>query len=187
MLWTANGRAQGRLAGVVAGLALLATGAIAQAQDPFGGFKHDSSTPIEITSDSLEVREAESIAIFSGAVEAGQGTLRLTAERMIVAFDPDSQDSETGAIKNVKAEGNVFLSNGSETAEGQSAEYDVVSGKMVMRGDVVLTQGGNAIAGPQLNIDLNTGVARIEGGATVASGGSGRVKAVFRSQGGTGG
>src|SRR3546814_19308014 len=49
---------------------------------PFGGFKHDRSAPIEITSDALEVRQAEQLAICSGDVVAGQGTLRLTADRV---------------------------------------------------------------------------------------------------------
>ncbi len=162
-----------RILGVAlaAALALAAAGTGAQTQGPFGGFKHDSSKPIEITSDRLEVRQSENVAIFSGAVEAGQGTLRLTADRVVVSYDQDEADGETGAIRNMQAEGNVFLSNGSETAEGSFAEYDVASGKMFMRGTVVLTQGGNAVAGEELAIDLNTGRAEMTGG---------RVRSIFR-------
>ena len=152
-------------------LALLAGAAPAQEAKPFGGFKHDNSEPIEVTSDSLEVREAESIAIFTGSVVAGQGTLRLNAQRVTVLFDPDAQDSETGAIRNMKAEGDVFLSNGAETAEGKFAEYDVAAGLMFLRGDVILTQGANVIAGETLRIDLNTGVAKMLGQRTAQSGG----------------
>ena len=64
-------------------LALAAAPAGAQ-EGPFGGFKHDSKAPIEITSDSLEVRQAEQVAVFSGEVVAGQGTLRLTADKVTV-------------------------------------------------------------------------------------------------------
>lgn len=171
--------------------AMLALGvAAAQESGPFGGFKHDSSKPIEIASDRLEVRQAENLAIFSGTVEAAQGTLRLTAERVVVAYDPDQQDSSTGAIRNMKAEGDVFLSNGAETAEGAFAEYDVTSGKMFMRGDVILTQGGNTIIGEALEIDLNTGVAAMSGGVSTATGGEdggGRVKSIFTPARGQGG
>lgn len=158
--------------------AMLATSAAAQQDGPFGGFKHDSSEPIEITADSLEVRQAENVAIFTGAVEAGQGTLRLNADEVTVEYDQEQQDSETGAIRNMKAKGNVFLSNGSETATGRFAEYDVVTGKMFMRGEVILTQGANAIAGENLEIDLNTGRAKMLGGTTTTTDG-GRVKGVF--------
>ena len=58
------------LAGVLAGTVLSAS---AQTQAPFGGFKHDRTAPIEITSDALEVHQAENLAIFSGNVVAGQG------------------------------------------------------------------------------------------------------------------
>ncbi len=98
-------------------------------QGPFGGFKHDRTAPIEITSDALEVRQAENLAIFSGEVVAGQGTLRLTADRIDVAYDEAAEgDAETGAIRNMQAQGNVFISNGAETAQGEQAEYDVELG-----------------------------------------------------------
>jgi lipopolysaccharide export system protein LptA len=54
----------------------------------------------------------------------------------------------------MRAEGNVFLSNGAETAEGAWAEYDVAGGMMRMGGQVVLTQGENAIAGDSLVINM---------------------------------
>lgn len=164
-------------------LALTGLAAPASAQDagPFGGLKHDSSEPIEIVSDSLEVRQADSIAIFSGQVEAGQGTLRLSADRVVVAYDQDESDSETGAIRSMKADGNVFISNGAETAEGETAEYNVATGMMFLRGNVLLTQGGNAISGPELVIDLNTGRAKMQGGVRGQQGSGGRVKTIFKS------
>lgn len=158
------------------GLALaaaLAVPAFAQdAKGPFGGFKHDRNAPVEIASDLLEVRQEEQIAIFTGNVIAGQGTLRLTANNMVVKFDENSEnESETGAIQNVKAKGNVFLSNGAETAQGEAAEYNLVTGIMTMQGNVVLTQGKNVGSGNALEINLNTGVAKLRGAK-----GTGRVK-----------
>jgi lipopolysaccharide export system protein LptA len=142
-------------------------------QGPFGGFKHDRTAPIEITSDALEVRQAENLAIFSGEVVAGQGTLRLSADRVEVAYDQSAEgDSETGAIRNMQARGNVFISNGAETAQGEQAEYDVDQGLITMTGSVVLTQGENVISGQRLVINLNEGQGRMEG----------RVKSIFTPQ-----
>ncbi|MEM9147733.1 MAG: lipopolysaccharide transport periplasmic protein LptA [Pseudomonadota bacterium] len=170
-----------------AGLSVLVAGGVAAAQEnsPFGGFKHDSSEPIEITSDSLEVRQSEQRAIFAGAVEAGQGTLRLNADRVIVAYDQQEQNNETGAIRNMKAEGNVFLTNGAETATGRFAEYDVITGMMFMRGEVILTQGTNVVSGELLEINLNTGRAQMKGGVTT-TGTGGRVKSIFTPSANTG-
>ncbi len=158
-------------------LAILLAGAglpaAAQSQGPFGGFKHDRTAPIEITSDALEVRQAENLAIFSGEVVAGQGTLRLTADQLDVAYDESAEgDAETGAIRNMLAHGNVFLSNGTETAQGEQAEYDVDSGLITMTGSVVLTQGKNVISGQRLVINLDEGQGRMEG----------RVKSIFTPQ-----
>jgi lipopolysaccharide export system protein LptA len=160
------------LAALVAVGAMLAGAADAQAQTkgPFGGFKHDSKAPIEIASDSLEVQQSANLAIFTGEVVAGQGTLRLTADKLTVIYAAEKSDTNTGAIQNMRADGNVFLSNGSETAQGTWAEYDVAGGMVRMGGSVVLTQGGNAISGNSLVIDLNSGNGRVEGG---------RVKTIF--------
>jgi len=167
------------MAGPVLGLALVLVGASAfpaaaqSPSGPFGGFKHDRSAPIEITSDALEVRQAEQLAIFSGDVVAGQGTLRLTADHVEVTYGEEAEGSDTGAIRDLQAAGNVFISNGAETAQGRQARYDVDSGMITMTGDVVLTQGENVISGERLTINLNEGQGRVEG----------RVKSIFTPQG----
>ncbi|MGF1660518.1 MAG: LptA/OstA family protein [Rubrimonas sp.] len=163
---------------VAVAAALLWSAGAAQAQQgsPFGGFRHDSAAPIEITADALEVRQAESRAIFSGAVVAGQGELRLSSETLSVWYAArDAGDAAAaqggGDIDRLRAEGGVFLSSGSETARGEWADYDVRTGLVTMGGGVVLAQGDNAIRGERLVVDLNTGVGRVEGG---------RVQSVFR-------
>lgn len=179
--------------------------ASAQTGAPFGGFKHDSSAPIQIVSNTLDVQQAQGKAIFSGKVVAEQGTLKLTADKLTVFYDSGQSASGTsssagtgsssastgsssastgnsantgsstgtGKIKDMRAEGNVFLSNGSETAKGKWAEYDVAGGMMRMGGGVVLTQGKNAISGEQLVINLDAGTGHVEGSK------GGRVKSVF--------
>lgn len=142
----------------------------ASAQSPFGGFKHDETQPIEIAADSLEVREADSVAFFRGEVVAGQGTLRLTAAELEV--DYGDSDGATGQIRRLQARGAVFIANGAETASGEWADYDVAGGLIKMGGAVTLTQGGNVVKGATLTIDLNTGQGRVDGGG-------GRVKSVF--------
>lgn len=169
------------VAGAVAGLLALVAVLPAPAQSPvgpFAGFKHDSTARIEIASDSLEVQQAQGKATFVGEVEAAQGTLRLTARRLVVSYETGEEGSETGEIQHMRAEGDVFLSNGSETARGAWAEYDVAGGTMRMGGDVVLTQGENAISGEALVIDLDAGTGRVEGRE------GDRVKSIFTPSGG---
>jgi lipopolysaccharide export system protein LptA len=150
-----------------------ATGAAwGQAVNPFGSFKHDADQPIEIVADSLAVDQGTQKATFTGKVEAAQGTLRLTADKIVVNYGgAGGEATGAGRIDKLRADGNVFLSNGAETASGAWADYNVAGGSVQMGGGVVLTQGDNAISGPTLSIDLNSGKGEISGG---------RVRSVFK-------
>lgn len=149
----------------LAGWAMVA--AVAAQDNPFGAFKHDASQPIEITADSLAVNQTQQVATFKGNVVVGQGTMRLTAAEMQIFYDARGDaDTETGRIRLMKASGGVFLSNGTEAAEGEWAEYDVVAGVITMGGEVLLSQGDNAISGQELWIDLNDGLGEIKGRVT---------------------
>ena len=154
---------------VAAVIAVTSSATAQEPTNPFGSFKHDSTQPIEITADALEVREAEQRAIFSGSVIAGQGVLRLTADSLSVWYKP-GEGGQSGDIDRMRAEGDVFLSSGAETARGAWADYQVADGLVTMGGGVVLTQGDNAIRGERLTVNLTSGVGRIEGG---------RVQSVF--------
>ena len=136
----------------------------------FGGFKHDSTQPVEVSADSLQIEQTTGVAVFSGSVLVGQGSLRLQADSVEVTYARDG--GSNGAIERVKAVGNVTMTNGGEAAEAQTATYDLKSGNVLMEGDVLLTQGENALSGQKLRIDLDTGVAQMEG----------RVQTVFQPE-----
>ncbi len=131
---------------------------LAQVTTPFGGLKHDSSQPVEISAEALRVEQAAGTATFSGDVVVGQGTLRLAADSITVFYGADE-----GEVSRLEASGNVTLTSGAEAAEAQRAVYDVTSGMLSMSGDVLLTQDGNALAAQELAIDLNAGTAEIKG------------------------
>lgn len=105
----------------------------------------------------------------SGNVLAGQGSLRIQANELLVDY-VSVNGQLTGEISQMTAKGNVTLTNGGEAAEAQTAVYTVANGTIMMSGDVILTQGQNALSGERLNIDLNGGTANFEG----------RVRAIFQ-------
>lgn len=155
--------------------------AMAQSSGALGGFKIDSSLPIEISADALEVRQDQQTAIFTGSVDARQGEVRMQAQQLVVSYDPDSEaEGQAGAIRRVRAEGQVFVSSPEGAAEGNWADYDVASGTITMGDTVTLTQGTeNVLAGGSLSINLNTGFARIESGGVRADGTRERVSGIF--------
>lgn len=145
--------------GLTAGLAgqLAAQGA----RVPFGGFSQDGSQPVEISADQLGLDQAEGTATFRGNVRVGQGQLRLAADEVQVFYVSEAET--TGAIREIRAAGNVTLSNGSEAAEAERAVYDVAAGVVEMEGDVLLTQGANALSGERLRLDLSAGTGEMTG------------------------
>ncbi|MHA3915873.1 lipopolysaccharide transport periplasmic protein LptA [Halovulum sp. GXIMD14793] len=156
-----------RLAAFAALISLCATPALPQGTDvAFGGQSHDSSQPVEITSDALELDQENSTATFVGNVLVGQGSLKMQADRILVSYTSDGARQ----ISSMLATGNVLLTNGAESAEAGKAIYDVATGNIDMEGDVLLTQGGNALSGQKLVINLESGSARMEG----------RVKTIFQ-------
>lgn len=166
-------------------LALLAL--LIGAAPPAGaqGFDRASDQPIEITADSLEVVQADRIATFVGNVDAVQGDLVLSADRLKVHYrgsgDDEPASGSTGTIRRIEATGNVVLTSPEETAEGEVGVYDVAAQLVTLDGAVVLTRGENVIRGDRLELDLATGVSRVVANATAAEGAppERRVRAVF--------
>ncbi|WP_134678702.1 lipopolysaccharide transport periplasmic protein LptA [Paracoccus ravus] len=135
----------------------LAHAAIAQTTG-FGNAQ-DVKAPVEVTADSLQVDQATGLAVFSGNVLIGQGAMRLSADRVEVTY----ASGDARRISALQATGNVTLVSGQDAAEAQSADYDVNSGNVVLRGDVLLTQGQNVLAGETVTVNLATGTANASG------------------------
>ena len=144
------------VAGALATAALTAERACAQTA------AHDASLPIEITADSLEVKQKERLAVFRGNVDAVQGRLRLTASEIRVHYRSGSGGESAGAISRIDATGGVRFATPTETAEGEAGVYDVDARHLTLTGSVVLTRGDNVIRGEKLTLDLATGRSRIE-------------------------
>ena len=166
------------LAAVLAVVLLLPPGAgVGWAQVGKG---YDTSLPIEITADSLEIQQEEQIAVFTGNVDAVQGELNLRADRLVVYYRTNAKESN--AISLIEAFGNVFMSSPTEIAQGAKGLYNLDTDKIELIGDVVLTRGESVIRGDRLEMDLATGKSRVSGnviGTKEAGQGSGRVKALF--------
>ncbi len=142
-------------------LALAAAAAAAQGSGTrvaFGAVKADTSLPVEVTADTLAVRQSDGSAEFTGNVRVGQGEMRLSARRVLVIY------SEAGnAVERLEAVGDVILVNGPDAAQAERADYSIDSGVIVMTGDVLLTQGANALTSDRMTVNLSTGTADMAG------------------------
>ena len=164
----------------------------AAAQQPVlpGLSSQDRKAPIEITADQLVVEQSERTATFKGEVEAVQGTMRLTADRLVVHYGQDQPRTdvdpaaEGGSIRRIEAFGRVLVRAPGETAEGERGVYDVTAGTLSLEGSVVLTRAGNVVRGERLEVDLASGRSTLL--AAPGQGPAGRVRALFVPGGGKG-
>ena len=142
-------------------MSLVAVAAFAQgAQVPFGSLSTGQSGQVEISADGLSIDQATKTAVFEGNVVAGMGELRLSADRVEVIYDTEGA---AGAVKALRASGNVVFVSGTDSAQADSAIYELVAGDVLMEGNVILTQGQSALSGQRLRIDINAGTAKMEG------------------------
>lgn len=148
--------------GLVAALAAFASVARAQeATIAFGDMAQDTSLPVEVTSETFSVNNADGTAIFSGDVRVTQGEMVLTAAEVQVKYDPEGR-----AISQLIASGGVSVTNLADTAKSDGAVYTIDSGVIVMTGNVVLTQGPSSMQGEKLTINLKDGSGVMEGRVT---------------------
>lgn len=146
--------------------------ASAQVEIGFGGVAHDSSQPVEVTSDSLEIDQDAGQAVFRGNVIVVQGDLRMSASEVQVLY---AETDGTQSVQEVVATGGVLVTRGEDAAEGAQAQYGVESAMLTMTGDVLVTQGATAIAGDRLVVDMETGNGTVDGRVrTVLGNGTGQ-------------
>lgn len=150
--------------------ALIMLAGAAAAQEAEGD---NAGQAIEITADTLEVRQSENVAVFEGAVNAVQGDMVLNAD-MLTVYYREVQGAEGNlGVSRIEAEGNVVVSSPAETAQGERGVYDVEEARIDLAGAVVLNSGNNVIQGETLTMDLATGVSKVSGAS------SGRVRGLF--------
>jgi lipopolysaccharide export system protein LptA len=152
------------------------------------GFSQNRDKPLKISSVSLEVRDKEKVATFSGDVHLVQGDTTLRSKTLAVFYDdeagaaskPEAQKpakppAAAGAdaapmmsqqIRRVEAKGGVLVTQKDQTATGDSGIFDMQANTVTLLGNVVISQGQNVVRGDRLTVDLTSGVSRVECGKT---------------------
>lgn len=138
------------------GLASMATAQGTQVA--FGNVSQDSTLPVEVTADTLDVDQNDGTAVFTGNVLIGQGEMRLSAPRVLVVYLADQS-----GIDRLQASGGVTLVSGEDAAEAKRADYNVQTGMIEMQGDVLLVQGRSALTAEKMTVDTKAGTARMSG------------------------
>jgi lipopolysaccharide export system protein LptA len=152
------------------------------------GFSQNRDQPVHIEAATLEVRDKEKQATFSGNVRVTQGDTGMRCQSLVVFYDQSGANSSGGSmkaatpgpggqqkIKKLEARGSVVVTQKEQTATGDFGLFDMQTNTVTLSGNVVLTQGKNVLRGERLVVDLTSGVSRVESGKN----GHGRVQGLF--------
>jgi lipopolysaccharide export system protein LptA len=166
-------------------LMAVAPAAVATAQssmsEAFRGFGSNTKDPVQIEADSLEVRDKDAYALFSGNVQVRQKDTVLKTARLKVFYEGGGQGGAPGQqIRRFEAEGKVMIVQGGQSVSGESGWFDMRADQAMLQGGVVLSQGKNVARGERLAIDLKSGQYRLESGKA-------RVQLVIEPSSGKGG
>lgn len=153
------------------------------------GFSQNRDQPVHIEAATLEVRDKDKTATFTGDVRVKQGDTGLRCKSLLVFYEQDPEDGNKSKslqaatpgpggqqkIKRLEARGGVVVTQKEQTASGETGIFDMRNNTVTLTGNVVMTQGKNVLRGDRLVVDLTSGVSRVEAG----KGGNGRVQGLF--------
>jgi lipopolysaccharide export system protein LptA len=139
------------------------------------GFSVNREKPVQIEAASLEVRDKQKIATFTGNVQVVQGDTTMRCKVLVVHYDGDAQSGMKSAspgpggsqqITRLVAKGGVIVTQADQTATGDSGLFDMKSNTITLTGNVVVSQGKNVVRGERLVVDMTSGVSKIDSGAS---------------------
>jgi lipopolysaccharide export system protein LptA len=215
---TRTGRIANWICGLAFSLVLLSAGearsqsAVQGVPNAMQGFSQNRDQPIQIESATLEMRDKQKEATFSGNVKVVQGDTTMTSKTLVVFYESSSA-SAAGAPAAGAPPANAKAAPPAKGAPMQSATPGPGGASSIKRlearGNVVVTQKDQVVTGEKAVFDTKTNLVTMLGGVVLTQGknvlrgdrlmvdmttgvsrvesDSGRVQGLFQSSGGQGG
>ncbi|QPF91831.1 LptA/OstA family protein [Bradyrhizobium commune] len=170
----ADGRRAIVSAAALAGVALIATGAVFAQSTMQGvpnamqGFSQNRDQPIQIEAASLEMRDKKKEATFSGNVKVVQGDTTMTSKTLVVFYESSGDKAATPA--------QTAPAKGAKSAPTQSAPMQSATPgpggassikRLEARGNVVVTQKDQVVTGETAVFDTKTNLITMLGGVVL--------------------
>ena len=150
----------------------------------------NNGQPVHIEAMTLEIRDKDKTATFSGNVKVVQGDTTMRCRTLVVFYGPEegagatkaaaaptSTESQAapgmpqgGSIRRAEARGDVTVVSKDQNASGDLGVYDMKKKTITLTGNVVVSQGKNVLHGERVVVDTVTGDARIDSGVTAHDG-----------------
>jgi lipopolysaccharide export system protein LptA len=143
-------------------------------QNALQGFSQNRDQPVKIQAASLEIREKDQRATFTGDVHLVNGDTEMRCKSLVVFYDDDAKAQNLKAadpgpngerqIKRIEAKGGVTVTQKDQNAVGETATFNMRENTVTLIGNVIVTRGGDVLRGQRLVVDLASGVSKMDGG-----------------------
>jgi lipopolysaccharide export system protein LptA len=142
----------------------------------------EEGEPIDITSQSMLIKNKDNLAVFQENVHVTQGKMNMTSNEVRLYTDYDEKTKKS-KFKKIESIGNVDFKSLDKWVQADEAVYDVPAGILVLQGNVKMKDSESSLQGKYFRYDVRSGKSEVrntpKGGAPAAPGSGGRVRAVF--------
>ncbi|HYX91023.1 MAG TPA: LptA/OstA family protein [Myxococcaceae bacterium] len=145
------------------------TGSSAGTDDRRGVAPADFKNPVHITAERFEIQGKRQAAIWMGKVKAVRGRTVLTCDRLVAHYTKSQE------ITHIECSGDVEATHGDMWARGERADFDNVTGILVVTGSPQARKGANAMKGSRITFDVTRDTILIDNAQTVFESSSTRV------------
>jgi lipopolysaccharide export system protein LptA len=146
-----------------------------------GALGQNNGQPVHIEAMTLEIRDKDKIATFSGNVRVVQGDTTMRCRTLVVFYGPEEGAGATkaaaptptesqaspgmpqgGNFRRAEARGDVTVVSKDQNASGDLGVYDMKTKTVTLTGNVLVSQGKNVVRGERVVVNTETGDARME-------------------------
>jgi len=148
-----------------------------------GALGQNNGQPVHIDAMTLEIRDKDKTATFSGNVKVVQGDTTMRCRTLVVFYGPEEGTDATksaaaptstgsqsapgmpqgGNFRRAEARGDVTVVSKDQNASGDLGIYDMKTKTVTLTGNVVVSQGKNVVRGERVVVNTETGDARVVG------------------------
>lgn len=124
----------------------------------------DRDQPISLKADRLEIDQKSGVARYEGDVEMEQGSLRITAARIVIRRKGNEVTQVEAEGTPVKIHQRPAAGREETRAEARRVEYDLKAATVRLTGQAHIWQNGSEFSGETILYDSQHGVVRASGG-----------------------
>ena len=122
----------------------------------------ENREPIVVTSDRMEADELGNTVTFVGNVTLKKETMLLTADRLVVYYDPIDK-----AVREIEAQDNVVVRQEGRVALANKAVYYSKEEKIVLTGEPRIIENENQLGGERITLFMRSERSIVEGGTVL--------------------